>query len=126
MTYSDDVIRLNPELARMAEPKPASKYHNAKTESKGLSFQSGHEAAEIGKLIVLDEKHLIFGLRLQVRFPLNTKGDAVDYIADAVYNELVDGKLVVRVVDAKGMRTATYKIKARLFKSQYGQSIMEM
>jgi len=117
MTYSDDVIKLNPELAAMTESKPASKYHNARAEARGMSFQSGHEAVEIGKLIVLEEGHLIFGLRLQVRFPLQGKNM---YVADAVY---LDDKLEAHVVDAKGTLTKEFKIKASLFKEKYGREI---
>jgi len=117
MTYSDDVLRLNPELAKVAESQPASKYHNARTEAKGLRFDSGKEAAEISNLIVLEEKRLIFALRLQVRFPLP---GGIVYVADAVY---LDEKLKAHVVDAKGMLTKEFKIKAKLFKERYGQEI---
>jgi len=117
MTYSDDVIRLNPELAKEVATVPASKYHNAKAEAKGFRFQSGHEAVEMGKLILLDEKHLIFGLRLQVKFPL---AGGNSWTADAVY---LDDNLQVHVVDAKGVLTKEFKIKAKLFKEQYGQEI---
>ena len=118
MTYSDDVIKLNPELARIAETKPASKYRNVRTEAKGLRFQSGHEATEIGKLIVAEEhKAGVFALRLQVRFPLQGKNT---YVADAVY---LDENLVAHIIDAKGMLTKEFKIKAKLFKEKYGQEI---
>ena len=117
MTYqfSEDVKNLNPELAQ--ESKPASKYKNVRTEAKGLRFDSGHEASEIMKLVLLDERHLIFGLRLQVRFPL--PGNIV-YVADAVY---LDDKLQPHIIDAKGKKTYTFTMKAKLFKERYGQEI---
>ena len=117
MTYSEDVLRLNPKLAKELATVPASKYHNVKAESKGLRFQSGHEATEVGKLIVLDEKHLIYGLRLQVKFPLQGGNS---YTADAVY---LDDKLQPHVVDAKGFVTKEFRIKAKLFRERYGQEI---
>ena len=117
LLVSEDVLKLNPELAKELATVPASKYHNVRAEAKGLRFQSGHEAAEISKLILLDERHLIFSLRLQVKFPLQGGNS---YTADAVY---LDDNLNVHVVDAKGVRTPEFKIKARLFKAQYGQEI---
>jgi len=117
LPFSEDVLKLNPELAKEVATQPASKYKNARAEAKGLRFQSGHEAVEMGKLIILDEKHVIFGLRFQQSFPL--PGMQV-YRADAVY---FDEKLVVHIVDAKGFETPEFKIKAKLFRERYGQEI---
>ncbi len=119
MTYSEEVIRLNPELHNIGQSIPSSKYHNARTDAKGLSFQSGHEAAGVANLILLEEQHKIFGLRLQVRFPLPGKNV---YVADAVY---LDKTLQPHVVDFKGYETPVWKIKKRLFKETYGQEIEE-
>ncbi len=116
MTYSKDIRDLNPELAAMPAV-PASKYKNAKTEVRGMSFQSGHEATGVVALIVLEEQHLIFALRLQVRFPL--PGHTV-YIADACY---LDKQLRPHVVDFKGVKTQAYKIKKRLFREKYHKEI---
>ena len=79
MTYSDDVLKLNPELAKLAESKPASKYHNVRTEAKGLRFQSGHEAAEMGKLIIA-EKRIRDGAYSRMGNPLwQTTSEGLDY-----------------------------------------------
>ena len=111
---SPDVLRLNPGLAKEVSTVPASKYHNVRAEAKGLRFQSGHEAAEVSKLILLDERHQgVFGLRLQVKFPLQGGNS---YTADAVY---LDDKLHAHVVDAKGVRTKEYRIKKKLFEERY-------
>ena len=123
MTYhfSPDVRALNPELE--AEVKASqvtpSKYHNVRTEARGMTFQSGHEASVIGSLILLEEQKKIFALRLQVRFPLS--GDTV-YVADAVY---LDEKLESHIIDAKPLnfQTKEFKIKRRLFKEKYGRDI---
>jgi len=117
--YSEDVLALNPELATTLITQPASKYKNVRAESKGLRFQSGHEAAEISKLILLDEKHLIYGLRLQVKFPLQGGNS---WTADAVY---LDSKLQVHVVDVKpdNYQTKEFRIKAKLFKEKYNKEI---
>ena len=121
-SFSDDVRRLNPELAKELASVPSSKYKNVRAESKGLRFQSGHEATEISKLILLDERHLIYGLRLQVKFPL---AGGNSYIADAVYLSFDEkiGQLIARVVDCKGFETPEFKIKRKLFKEKYGQEI---
>ena len=123
MTYqfSDEVMKLNPELK--AETVTPSKYKNVRTESKGMTFASGHEASVVGSLILLEEQKQIFALRLQVRFSL--AGSTV-YVADAVYCQLQDGKLEVVVVDAKGFRTKEYKIKKKLFREKYGLEITEL
>lgn len=118
MTYSEDVVRLNPELGVTAVL--ASKYHNAKTEARGMIFQSGHEAEGVVRLVVLEEHHQIFALRLQVRFSLPGK---TVYVADAVY---LDKQLQPHVVDYKGFKTQAYKIKKRLFRETYGQEIEEL
>ncbi len=124
MTYSEDVYDLNKEqLEAIGEAKPASKYHNAQTEAAGMTFQSGHEAAGVAGLLLAEKQGHIFGLRLQVRFPLAGK---VVYVADAVYLEKVGGVLYPRVVDFKGFKTQAYKIKRKLFKERYGQDIEEL
>lgn len=120
--FSDDVKRLNPGIATAPREKtsPPSKYKNVRTIYKGMLFQSGKEAAGVAKLILLEEQHLIFGLRLQVRFPL---AKDVAYIADAVYSEVRNGTLQVVVVDFKGYETQSWKIKRKLFKERYGIDI---
>ncbi len=120
---SPDIIRLNPELKQQVDTKPASKYKNARAEANGMRFQSGREAVEVGKLILAEEHKAIFGLRLQVRFPLQGKNI---YVADAVYLEPTDAGLALVVADVKGFRTKEYLIKKKLFKEKYGVDIKEI
>ncbi len=117
---SPDVRVLNPELQAIAKVGKPSKYGNAKTQVKGMLFDSGYEAAGVANLILLEQQYEIFALRLQVQFPLQAK---ISYIADAVY---VDKYLKVHVVDFKGYATREYKIKRKLFKERYGQEIEEL
>jgi hypothetical protein len=117
---SQDTVDRNPELKNIVPAAPPSKYHNSRSEAKGMTFQSGHEASGVAGLILLEEHKQIFGLRLQVRFPLQGHNT---YVADAVY---LDEKLAVHVVDFKGVRTKEFKIKAKLFLEKYGQAIEEM
>ena len=116
---SPDVLALNPQLAEVLDEsnKPASKYGNIRTIFRGLRFASGKEAKDMADLILQDEHHVIFGLRLQVRFPLQGNNS---YVADAVY---FDEELKVHVVDSKGVRTKEFNIKAKLFAERYGQEI---
>ncbi len=115
------LLARNPDLAGLVKAqKPASKYKNARAEAKGLTFQSGREAAGVAGLILLEEQHLIFGLRLQVRFPLQAR---IAYIADAVY---LDKVLRVHVVDYKGFATPEFKLKKKLFEEKYGMTIEEV
>ena len=126
MTYnfSDDVLKRNPGLKDKLKGIPASKYGNVREVAKGLNFQSGHEAAEISKLMIADERHQeVFGLRLQVKFPLQGK---TSYVADATYLTVENGVLVPVVLDAKGMKTDVYKIKKKMFEETYGIKITEV
>ncbi len=121
LNIDEVMLKRNPELAAMVKCQlPASKYHNAKSEAAGMTFHSGREAVRIGELILLEERHEIFGLRLQVRFPVASK---ITYIADAVY---LDEKLQVHVEDAKGILTKEYRIKKKLFEERYKVKIMEV
>ena len=120
MTYSADVLKLNPQLVGEVQAVPASKYRNTRTESNGMKFQSGKEAAGVATLILLEEQKQIFALRLQVRFPL---AGGIIYTADAVY---LDDKLEVHVVDFKGFATKEYRLKKKLFRAKYGKEIEEI
>ena len=117
--FSEDVLKLNPELRNKAATVPASKYKNAKAEAHGMRFQSGKEAAGVANLILLEEQKIIFALRLQVRFPL---AGGIIYVADAVY---LDENLEAHVIDFKGYRTKEYKLKRKLFRERYGKEIEE-
>ena len=127
MTYSfsDEVVKLNPELTKELKSQPASKYRNVRAEARGMTFASGHEASVIAGLILMEEQKKIFGLRLQVRFPLQGN---VTCVSDAVY---LDDKLNIHIIDCKAFDVKTqkfiltkeFKIKAKLFKSKYGREI---
>ncbi len=101
--------------------QPASKYHNVRAEFRGMRFQSGHEVEVVSKLMMLEDRRQgVFGLRLQVRFPL--PNDEV-YVSDGTY---LDEHIQGHVFDAKGMRTRDYLRKKKLFKATYGKEIEEL
>ncbi len=128
---SQDVLDRNPELrgADNGAPLNPSKYHNARATYAGMTFQSGHEMDVVSKLVLGEEQKAgVFGLRLQVRFPLP---GGVTYVADATY---LDDNLQVHVIDAKAwdkktgkfLRTPEYRLKRKLFKAKYGRDIEEL
>ena len=117
--FSEDVLDLNPGLAKASVSVSASKYKNVKEVVHGMRFDSGKEAAGVAGLILLEEQKKIFALRLQVRFPV---ADKITYIADAVY---LDEHLEPHIIDFKGFASKEYKLKRKLFKQRYGKDIEE-
>lgn len=94
----------------------------------GITFDSRREADRYIVLKGMEEDGAIGDLRRQVRYELIPAFDVdgrhyrpVFYVADFVYVE--DGKEVVE--DVKGMRTDTYRLKAKLFARRYGKVIKE-
>jgi hypothetical protein len=60
---------------------------------------------------------------LQPRFPIEINGRKVcTYIADFSYNSY--GSRVVE--DVKGMKTATYRLKAKLVEAVHGVTVVEI
>ncbi len=122
-----DIERRN---LKISEPKK-SKFRNVKKRTAdGHVFDSGREADYWIGLKALESCGEISELRRQVPFPLYcadnaSKGFAVqvsDYLADFTYQEA--GKL--HVVDAKGHRTAVYKLKKKWLELQDGIIIEEV
>jgi len=111
----------NPELLDQAgQVKRPLKYHNIPTESHGMMFQSGKEAAEYGKLMLgLRAGQYAFVIP-QVAFLLQEKPEKIEYICDFLVGN-IDGTW--DVFDAKGMLTDPFKLKAKLFKKKYGREI---
>lgn len=103
------------------EPKP-NKYRNEKSEVDGIVFASKREAARYQELRILEREGLIGGLTLQPKYPLTVNGEKVGtYIGDFAY---IENQEVV-VEDAKGMKTAVYRLKRKLMKAIYGIEIRE-
>lgn len=123
-----------------------SKYGNRKTVVNGIEFDSQKEARRYQELRLLEQIGKISNLRLQVKYVLiptqraasfevyksgpqkgqRKPGKVLEnecaYIADFVYTQ--DGSEVVE--DAKGMRTAVYRIKRKLMLERYGIQIREV
>lgn len=107
-----------------------SKYRSVKTEVNGMMFDSKREAEVYTSLKALERAGTIRALERQVKFPLHAveantgqKGKVCTYIADFVFQDL-DGR--TNIYDAKGYKTAIYRLKKKWFELQYGLRIVEV
>ena len=108
-----------------------SKYHSRRVSIDGIVFDSQREAQRYCELKLLEKKGKISQLALQVPFVLvpaevdvnKKKLRQIVYVADVVY---LDEKLQKHVVDAKGVKTAVYKLKKRLMWHLYNITIEEV
>lgn len=102
---------------------PRSKYRAVRVVDAVLgSFDSKREYTRWCELQVLEAAGVISDLRRQVRYRLDVNGVHVcDYVADAVYAEGLEQV----VEDTKGVRTAVYRIKAKLMLAVHGIKIRE-
>lgn len=102
----------------------ANKYKNKKVECDGYSFDSIRERDRYLDLKMLARAGKIRDLELQPGYPLHVNGELVaTYLADFLY---VDGAGILHVEDAKGVRTAIYRMKKKLVKAIYGIDIEEV
>ncbi len=105
--------------------KIRAKYGNIKTVVDGITFDSKAEARRYGELKLLERAGEIRDLELQPKFALVGIGATkiCQYRADFAYQH-TNGPLVVE--DVKGVRTPVYRLKARLFRDNFGYSITEV
>jgi len=103
-----------------------SKYRNVKTEVDGIKFASKREAVRYSQLKLLEKAGEIARLKLQPRYPLTVGGLHVcTYVADFEYAVSAGGGYTTETVteDAKGVKTAAFVIKAKLFHALYGREV---
>lgn len=109
-----------------------SKYRNVKQqldpaafpEAGERSFDSKKEAAEAMRLIVEQRIGNIRNLRFQVPYRIDINGKHIcRYIADFVYETKSGDEWTTVVLDAKGVETDVYRLKAKLMKAVHGVSI---
>ncbi len=120
-------------LASLSGQK-TSKYGNQPTTVDGKRFASKREAERYCELAAAERGGVIWNLRTHTRWPLVVNGVKIaDYEDDFNYAPIIDtpepgmlllGDLVVE--DAKGVRTAVYKLKAKLLHACYGITIVEV
>lgn len=102
-----------------------SKYGNVRTKVGEHVFASKAEAARYRDLLIMEKAERIHNLMLQRPFPLTVNGLPVaTYIADFTYTELPSGRYVVE--DVKGVRTAVYRLKAKLMRACHAITITEI
>lgn len=123
---SPDTRSLNPELAGRGKPA-ANKYGAQREEIDGIVFDSKKEARRYRQLKTLAQLGRISDLKLQPVFELQpaftdaagVRHRAITYRADFQYTE--DGRQVIE--DAKGMETAVFKLKKKLFLYRYNMDL---
>ncbi len=120
-----------------------SKYGSRKTVVDGISFDSKKEATRYRELLLLERAGKIGNLRRQVKYVLipaqyenpdsptrSGRGKCLErecsYVADFVYDVLVEPEPVEIVEDTKGFRTETYKIKRKMMLFMHGIRINEV
>ena len=131
MIKGKDAEQLLRQLGYIDEPQ--RKYGNKKVVLDGIKFDSKREAERYSYLKVLERVGEIEQLELQKKFVLvpaqrNKAGKvterAITYRADFYYFDKRSGKWVVE--DAKGVKTAVYKMKKKLMRSVHGLNIVEV
>ncbi len=106
-----------------AKPKRKNKYNAKKVTHDGITFDSTHEGKRY--LVLREEQRhgFISDLTLQRRFDLIVNGKKVGfYKLDLDY--IRNGKRIYE--DAKGVRTAIYRLKKKMVEAQYGIEITEI
>lgn len=100
------------------------KYRNRKTEVDGFVFDSKREANRYLQLKLLEKAGEIRDLVLQPCFDLIVQGGKVvgKYYADFQYR--AGDKVVIE--DAKGVRTAVYRLKKKIVESVHNIKIIEV
>lgn len=101
------------------------KYGNKKTVVDGIEFDSKIEAIRYKELKLQEKLGMISDLELQPEFLLQEKFRAygktereIKYIADFKYFDKCRKRVVVE--DVKGVETAVFKLKRKLFLKRYG------
>ena len=106
------------------KPKRGNKYGARKTEWAGIIFDSKREAERYKVLCLLQLSGDIKKLDRQVRYNLwhpEAEKPICAYVADFDYIDVATGERVTE--DVKGVETAVFKLKAKLFKANTGRDI---
>jgi hypothetical protein len=104
-----------------------SKYHNRKTVSNGIQFDSQKEATRYQELQLLERAGLIRNLELQSRYNLVVNGyNCGFYKADFRYEDVATSTVIVEDVKSSATRTPVYRLKKKLVKALYDIEITEV
>lgn len=103
--------------------RKTNKYGAIKTTVDNITFDSKGECKGWFDLKIREKEEEISDLRRQVLYKLEVNGVLVcKYIADYEY---IENGLIV-TADYKGVLTAEFRLKAKLFKAIYGRDILIM
>ncbi len=104
-------------------PPKGNKYGAKRTVLDGITFDSKAEAARYASLKQMERCGAIYNLQRQIWHDLKAANGAVAcrYRADFDYFDTSTGEPVTE--DVKGVLTRDFKIKAKLFREQYGREI---
>lgn len=114
-------------------PSNKSKYGNIKEEVDGYTFDSRKEAARYRELRLLEQAGEIHDLEVHPKYELWAwVGTVVEerrvigtYTPDFEYQtHPFLGRTIIE--DVKGVRTAVYRLKKKLFEANYGLKITEV
>lgn len=115
-----------PTCGAAAPPAPRrSKYRNEPVVVDGLRFASKREAQRWGELRLRARLGEVADLHRQAPYACVVAGVQVCvYVADFVYRDVPTGRW--HVEDAKGVRTAVYRLKKRLMKACHNIDVEEV
>lgn len=110
-------------LKNTSTRQKASKYKNKITYIDNHRFHSQGEARRYVELKLRQEAGEILNLRCQPKYPLRAGATKICvYVADFEYFDKRTDRFVVE--DFKGCETAVFKLKAKLFRANYGFDIL--
>jgi hypothetical protein len=102
-----------------------NKYNATRVQVDGKMFDSQHEANRYVELCHLQRSGKIGNLECQTKYEIIINDIHIGYyIADFSYIDRLTGRLVAE--DAKGFRTALYKLKKKIVEALYGLKIREV
>lgn len=114
MKTTSDIRDIMPKRAKR------SKYGNKRVMLDGHKFDSRAEGAYYLILLECMRLKLIKNLEMQVPFKFAC---GAKYVADFAYDDLYKGRVVA---DAKGMKTAIYRLKRKMMWTEFGIIIEEI
>lgn len=102
-----------------------NKYRNKRVNVDGINFDSKAEAAFYGELKLLEKGGEISQLEVHKRFPVEINGQkAFTYVCDFYYFDHLKREYIV--ADVKGVKTATYRLKKKIFELATPYKITEI
>lgn len=107
--------------------KRPNKYNAVKTVVDGKLFHSKKEARVYAQLALREKAGEIKDLECQVKIPLlayageGQSSKIATYIVDFKFYDMKEARL--RYVDAKGVKTALFNLKAKIVNANYGITV---